>query len=317
MIFNLDVHFNGIYKYMFNNDTLTLKVTFCNNVWRVFVLTSDNLLVSFESWYAENLRKYDVTKHHIEKLKKHNVTSLDGSPIDINMEDFSGDEVAINPLREIYYFVSENIVGNITYFTDFIENTVKTQFATAEYMTFVFSDIDTSYAKIVECSVRQVANKEYSCDIRCVAKLKNSNKDYVYAILNKKDYIRSKNIVLPEPEFTKIGSLFGKYIDIDTSFAVETEIAFNDIDIFDKYNFIKKLEDCKVIVDKVTGNILPLRILIDVCSTKCPIDKIKEDNVIYAISLLTVQNSIINTYGVYVRSSLIKKVFEVLRNDNK
>ena len=123
--------------------------------------------------------------------------------------------------------------------------------------------------------------------------------------------------MLPEPRFTKIGSLFGKYIEIDTSFAVETEIAFNDIDIFDKYNFIKKLEDCKVIVDKVTGNILPLRILIDVCSTKCPIDKIKEDNVIYVISLLTVQNSIINTYSVYVRSSLIKKVFEVLRNDNK
>lgn len=317
MIFNLDVHFNGIYKYMFNNDTLTLKVTFCNNVWRVFVLTSDNLLVSFESWYAENLRKYDVTKHHIEKLKKHNVTSLDGSPIDINMEDFSGDEVAINPLREIYYFVSENIVGNITYFTDFIENTVKTQFATAEYMTFVFSDIDTSYAKIVECSIRQVGNEEYSCDIRCVAKLKNSNGNYVYAVLNKKDYIRSRNIVLPEPRFSKIGSLFGKYIDIDTSFAVETEIAFNDIDIFNKYSFIKKLEDCKVIVDKVTGNILPLRILIDVCSTKCPIDKVKEDNVIYVISLLTVQNSIINTYGVYVRSSLIKKVFEVLRNDNK
>ena len=292
MIFNLDVHFNGIYKYMFNNDTLTLKVTFCNNVWRVFALTSDNLLVPFESWYAENLRKYDVTKHHIEKLKRHNVTSLDGSPIDINMEDFSGDEVAINPLREIYYFVSENIVGNITYFTDFIENTVKTQFATAEYMTFVFSDIDTSYAKIVECSVRQVGNEEYSCDIRCVAKLKNSKGDYVYAILNKKDYIRSRNIVLPEPRFTKIGSLFGKYIEIDTSFAVET-------------------------VDKVTGNILPLRILIDVCSTKCPIDKIKEDNVIYVISLLTVQNSIINTYSVYVRSSLIKKVFEVLRNDNK
>ena len=317
MIFNLDVHFNGIYKYMFNNDTLTLKVTFCNNVWRVFVLNSDNLLVPFESWYAENLRKYDVSKHHIEKLKRHNVTSLDGSPIDINIEDFSGDEVAINPLREIYYFVSENIVGDITYFTDFIENTVKTQFATAEYMTFVFSDIDTSYAKIVECSVRQVGNEEYSCDIRCVTKLKNSNGDYVYAILNKKDYIASGNLVLPYNSFTEIGSLFGKYIDIDSSFTVENEIAFNDVDVFDKYNFIKKLEDCKVIVDKVTGNMLPLRILIDVCSTKCPIDKIKEDNVIYAISLLTVQNSIINTYGVYVRSSLIKKVFEVLRNDNK
>lgn len=317
MIFNLDVHFHGLYKYMFTNDILSLKVTFCNDIWRVFVLNSDNLLVPFENWYAENLRKYDVTQKHIEKLKRHNVTSLDGSPVDINIEDFSGDEVTINPLREIYYFISENIVGDITYFTDFIENTVKTQFATTEYMTFVFSDIDTSYAKIVECSIRQVGNEEYSCDIRCVAKVKNSNKDYVYAILNKKDYITSGNLMLPYNSFTEIGSLFGKYVDIDTSFTVETEIAFNDIDIFNKYSFIKKLEDCKVIVDKVTGNILPLRILIDVCSAKCPIYKVTEDNVIYAISLLTVQNSIINMYGVYVRSSLIRKVFEVLRNDNK
>ena len=54
MIFNLDVHFHGLYKYMFSNDTLTLKVTFCNDIWRVFVLNSDNLLVPFENWYAEN-----------------------------------------------------------------------------------------------------------------------------------------------------------------------------------------------------------------------------------------------------------------------
>ena len=316
MIFNLDVRFHGLYKYMFTNDTLSLKVTFCNDIWRVFALTSDNLIVPFENWYAQNLRKYDVTQNHIEKLKRHNVTSLDGSPIDINIEDFSGDEVTINPLREIYYFISENIVGDITYFTDFIENTVKTQFATAEYMTFVLSDIDTSHAKIVECSIRQ-DDKEYFCDVRCVAKVKNSNGDYVYAILNKKDYITSGNLMLPYNSFTEIGSLFGKYVDIDSSFTVETEIAFNDIDVFDKYNFIKKLEDCKVIVDTVTGNILPLRILIDVCSTKCPIGKIKEDNVIYAISLLAVQNYIINTYGVYVRSNLIRKMFEVLRNDNK
>ena len=298
MIFNITVIFTGIYRRMFTEDKLYIRVTKVNDIYRIFVLKKNtdetgNITENFIDYFdfLKNIKKYNITEKHIEKLKHSNVTNLKGEELVLDPDDF---DIPLNPIRELDFFIRENITGRRNEFKDFI-------------------DVDTSYAKIYGAYVREKDNN-YVCDIKCYAKLKDSDNNYFYATFDIDEYIVSGNPVYPDIKFIEIPDLFGRYVDIKNEYLEKISyIPYNDTKIFSREYFISELEKCKVIVDPLRNTLIPYRILIDVCSKNCPAKEFDKGSLFYETAVLNVKNSILCTYNVYVKRQHIIDVFKILR----
>lgn len=317
MIFNITVTFTGIYRRMFTEDKLYIRVTKVKDIYRIFVLKKNtdetgNITENFIDYFdfLKNIKKYNITEKHIEKLKHSNVTNLKGEELVLDPDDF---DIPLNPIRELDFFIRENITGRRNEFKDFIENTVNTMYVTTSYIDYKFTDVDTAYAKIYGAYVREKDNN-YVCDIKCYVKLKDLDNNYFYATFEIDEYIVSGNPVYPAIKFIEIPDLFGRYINIKNEYLEKINyIAYNDIEIFTREHFISELEKCKVIIDPLRNTLIPYRILIDVCSKNCPAKEFDKGSLFYETAVLNVKNSILCTYNVYVKRQHIIDVFKMLR----
>ena len=260
--------------------------------------------------FLKNIKKYNITKKHIEKLKRNNITNFRGEELILEADDF---DIPLNPLREVDFFIRNNITGRRTEFLEFIENTIHTMNITTDYIDYKFTDVNTSYAKIYSAKIRQ-ENDSFACDVKCFAKLKDVNGKYFYSTFEIRDYINSQNLIYPSEEFLKIPELYGKYVEILPEYLENLDyIAYNDISLFTREFFINGLEQCKVIVDPLRNTLLPYRILLDVCSENCPAKQFDKGSLFYETAVLNVKNSILCTYNVYVKRQHIIDVFNILR----
>lgn len=314
MVFNLTVSFTGIYRKMFKEDSLYIRVTLVNGIYRLYVMQKNSdgeteFTDYFE--FLKNIKKYNITKKHIEKLKRNNITNFRGEELLLEADDF---DIPLNPLREVDFFIRNNITGRRTEFLEFIENTVDTMYVTTDYIDYKFTDVNTSYAKIYSAKIRQ-ENDSFECDVKCFAKLKDVNGKYFYSTFEIRDYINSQNLIYPSEEFLKIPELYGKYVEILPEYLENLDyIAYNDISLFTREFFINGLEQCRVIVDPLRNTLLPCRILLDVCYENCPSKDIKSGSLIYETCLTNVKNSILSTYNVYVKRHYIMDIFKIINS---
>ena len=290
-----------------------IRVTLVNGIYRLYVMQKnkdDETEFTDYFEFLKNIKKYNITKKHIEKLKRNNITNFRGEELILEADDF---DIPLNPLREVDFFIRNNITGRRTEFLEFIENTIHTMNITTDYIDYKFTDVNTSYAKIYSAKIRQ-ENDSFACDVKCFAKLKDVNGKYFYSTFEIRDYINSQNLIYPSEEFLKIPELYGKYVEILPEYLENLDyIAYNDISLFTREFFINGLEQCKVIVDPLRNTLLPYRILLDVCSENCPAKQFDKGSLFYETAVLNVKNSILCTYNVYVKRQHIIDVFNILR----
>ena len=84
MVFNLTVSFTGIYRKMFKEDSLYIRVTLVNGIYRLYVMQKnkdDETEFTDYFEFLKNIKKYNITKKHIEKLKRNNITNFRGEEL--------------------------------------------------------------------------------------------------------------------------------------------------------------------------------------------------------------------------------------------
>lgn len=310
MIFNLSVTFSGIFSKFFPDNAVRIRVTKTGDIFRLFVLDmKDGTFIPYESWVKENIKKYNVTDSHIEKLKKAGITGLDGAELRYSEDDF---DILPNPVRELDFFIRGNIKSDIDDFNSFIGNTIPVKYVTTDYILYKFIDVDTSFVRI--CSAEfKLENEKYVCDVGCIAKVYTAEREAFYVKSEKKDYIIDPAIVSPSRDIIDIPKLYGKHIDISDELLENSEnIAYNDTKVFTESLFLEKLNQGKCIVDFLRKTLVPYRNFIDVCSQYCPVKKYAKGSIMYETSVTMVQNTILNVYGVYCKRNDIISAFDKL-----
>lgn len=302
--------FSGIFSKFFSDNTVRIRVTKTEDIFRLFVLDMENgIFIPYESWLKESISKYNVTDSHIEKLKKAGITGLDGGKLSYSEDDF---DVLPNPVRELDFFIRGNIKGDIDEFNSFVENTVPVKYVTTDYILYKFIDVDTSFAKIYSAKF-SLEDGKYICDIGFVAKVYNDEREAFFVKSEKKDYIIDPAIVSPSRDIIDIPKLYGKYIDVSDELLEKSEnIAYNDTKVLTESLFLEKLNQGKCIVDFLRKTLVPYRNFIDVCSHYCPVRKYAKGSVMYETSVTMVQNTILNVYGVYCKRNDIISAFDKL-----